>query len=249
MLRRFIADAYALHESSALFTVMRASLWAGMNLRDPSSRLPGRQSPVPWPTAEPVDPVWHARADRLVARLRRVGAGRLAPVAGQQFPDLVLPDATGRLTSLSELCRDGPIVLSVHRGLWCPWCRAELESWQAALPLLAESGCRLVVVTPETNGRAAAMAALVGRQAQVLCDVDFGASAALGLAHFLGVDLVAEYARDGLDLAEHYGAASGVLPIPATFVIEVGMRVRFAHVDVDFRRRADPAQVIASLRF
>jgi peroxiredoxin len=146
------------------------------------------------------------------------------------------------------LCREGPVVLSVHRGLWCPWCRAELDSWDAARPQLRQAGCRLVVVTPETGPHATAMAQWIGNQGTVLCDVDFGATAALGLAFFMGLDLMAEYASAGLDLEDHYGAASGILPIPATFVIEVGRRTRFAHVDVDFRRRPDPAAVLASLR-
>ncbi len=204
--------------------------------------------PLPPHGGPVVDPVWHERADRLMARLAGLGTGRLAPAAGQRFPDLALPDAGGRLTSLAELCRDGPIVLSFHRGLWCPWCRAEVESWHMALPELRAAGCRLVLVTPETGGRALAMARQAGPDAHVLCDVDFGASAALGLAFFMGAELVEAYRAAGLDLAEHYGAASGILPIPATFVIEVGRRVRFAHVEIDFRRRADPADVLASLR-
>ncbi len=206
------------------------------------------QRPDPAPAAPDVDPVWHARADALVARLAALGCGRMAPVAGQHFPDLALPDWQGRLTRLSDLCRDGPILLSFHRGLWCPWCRAELDSWQAARPALSQSGCRLVVVTPETGAHAEAMAARLGPGAVVLCDVDFGASGALGLAFFMGQSLIRAYAEAGLDLAAHYGAISGILPIPASFVIEVGLRVRFAHVDPDFRRRADPAAVLASLR-
>ncbi|MEI6419104.1 MAG: peroxiredoxin-like family protein [Sphingomonadales bacterium] len=172
----------------------------------------------------------------------------MAPVAGQQFPDFALPDWQGRLTSLSELCREGPVVLSFHRGLWCPWSQAELDSWQSAVPELRLAGCRLVVVTPETGTHAAAMAARAGFAAHVLCDVDFGASAALGLAFYMGQELIDAFASGGLDLAAHYGAVSGILPIPATFVVEVGRRVRFAHADVDFRHRADPAAVLASLR-
>jgi peroxiredoxin len=204
--------------------------------------------PQPQRPGPTVDPVWHVRADALVQRLTDLRSGRLAPRAGQIFPDLALPDAAGRLTRLSALCLDGPILLSFHRGLWCPWCQAELASWRQIQPELRGAGCRVVLVTPEVGGRAAAMAALAGPGAQLLCDVDFGASAALGLAFFVGNDLLAEYGRAGLDLAQLYGAASGILPIPATFVIEVGMRVRFAHVDVDFRNRADPADVLAALR-
>jgi peroxiredoxin len=195
-----------------------------------------------------VDPIWHERADRLVARLAALGSGRMAPAAGQIFPDFALSDWRGRSRSLSTLCREGPVVLSFHRGLWCPWCRAELDSWQAAQPQLQQAGCRLVVITPETGVHAAAMAQRIGNQGEVLCDVDFGASTALGLAFLMGVDLMAEFAGAGLDLADHYGAASGILPIPATFVVEVGRRTRFAHVEIDFRRRADPAAVLASLR-
>jgi peroxiredoxin len=195
-----------------------------------------------------VEPVWHERADQLVARLNTLGCGRLAPQAGQIFPNIVLPDWQGRMISLSQLCQEGPIVLKFLRGLWCPWCQDEVDNWQAAQPELREAGCRLVLVTPETGAQAAAMAERAGPLANVLCDVDFGASVALGLAYFMGKDLIKAFADAGLDLAEHYGAASGILPITATFVIEVGLRVRFAHVDVDFRRRADQAALLASLR-
>ncbi len=206
------------------------------------------QNASPPSSGPAVDPIWHERADRLVARLAALGSGRRAPAVGQIFPDLALPDWQGRLTSLARLCQDGPIVLSFHRGLWCPWCEAELDSWHAAQPQLRAAGCRLVLVTPEIGVHAAAMAARRPQQAEVLCDVDAGASVALGLAFCMGADLMRDFADAGLDLAEHYGAASGILPIPATFVIEVGRRVRFAHVDIDFRRRADPDAVLASLR-
>jgi peroxiredoxin len=209
---------------------------------DHLKQVPGR------PAGPVVDPIWHARADRLVARLAALRQGRKAPVAGQIFPDFALPDWQGRLASLARLCRDGPVVLSFHRGLWCPWCRAELDSWHAAQPQLQAAGGRLVLVTPETGAHAAAMAARLEQRADVLCDVDAGASVAMGLAFFMGAELIRDYADAGLDLAAHYGAVSGILPIPATYVIEVGRRVRFAHVDIDFRRRADPDAVLASLR-
>ncbi|MEI6486944.1 MAG: hypothetical protein WCO11_11840 [Sphingomonadales bacterium] len=76
----------------------------------PDDAAPSRPGPV-------VDPIWHARAQRLVARLRALDVGTLAPRAGQLFPDLALPDARGHVVRLSQLCGEGPIVLSFHRGL------------------------------------------------------------------------------------------------------------------------------------
>jgi peroxiredoxin len=194
-----------------------------------------------------VEPHWHRAADLLVATLAGLGAGACAPAVGDPFPDLALPDARGRLVRLAALLGDGPVVLSFHRGLWCPWCVAELDSWRAARPALDTAGARLVAVTPELGGRAADMAALLGEGGAVLCDVDFGATLALGLGFFIGADLIARYRAAGMDLDALYGAASGILPIPATFVIGSDGTVRFAHVDRDFRRRADPADVLASI--
>ncbi len=42
----------------------------------------------------------------------------LAP--GARFPDLDLPDHTGRMRSLGELARGNPVALFTARGWWCP---------------------------------------------------------------------------------------------------------------------------------
>jgi peroxiredoxin len=43
---------------------------------------------------------------------------RLAP--GQEFPDLDLPDHTGRSRLLSEVANGDPVALFTSRGWWCP---------------------------------------------------------------------------------------------------------------------------------
>jgi peroxiredoxin len=47
-----------------------------------------------------------------------VSGDTLAP--GRLFPDLQLPDHTGRQRSLSELARGDPLALFFSRGWWCP---------------------------------------------------------------------------------------------------------------------------------
>jgi peroxiredoxin len=41
-------------------------------------------------------------------------------IAGERFPDLDLPDHTGRARTLSELAGGDPLVLLSSRGWWCP---------------------------------------------------------------------------------------------------------------------------------
>jgi len=135
-------------------------------------------------------------------------------------------------------------VLSFNRGGWCPYCSHELRAWCEHTPALRAAGAGLTVVTPEVGGRAALLAHLVGPDADLLCDVDHGVALASGLAFYMGSDLLSSYAEWGLDLADTYGSASGFLPVPATFVIDAGGIVRFAHVDPDFRVRAEPEEVI-----
>jgi peroxiredoxin len=190
---------------------------------------------------------WEAAYDAMVEGLKRNRAGAAAPRVGAPMPDFALPDAAGRWTRLDELLAPGPLILSFQRGGWCPYCRTEMAAWRAAAPALEAAGLRLAVVTPETGGRAAALADEVGERAILLCDVDHGVAMALGLTVPLPPEIARRYREGGLDLDRLTGGAGGFVPIPATFAIDAGGIVRFAHADPDFRLRAEPADVLAAL--
>jgi peroxiredoxin len=42
------------------------------------------------------------------------------PIAGGYFPDLALPDHTGRPRTLAEIANGDPVALIFSRGWWCP---------------------------------------------------------------------------------------------------------------------------------
>lgn len=193
-------------------------------------------------------PAWDAVYDAFVESLVRRGAGRQAPRAGDRMPDFALPDHDGRYRRLSDLMAGGPFVLSFQRGAWCPYCRGELDSWAAVLPGLRASGGGFAAVAAEVGGRAARWRAEAALDAPILCDTDHGLALALGLAFHLSPELDARYRAAGLDLAGIYGGTGGVLAIPAVFALGPDRTVRHAHVDPDFRRRADPDAIIAALR-
>lgn len=185
------------------------------------------------------------RFDAFIAGLRDLDIGAAAPQVGDAFPAFSLPDAAGHYRSLDGLLAEGPLVLSFNRGGWCPYCSHELRAWSEYMPALRAVGANLAVITPEVGGRAALLAHLVGTEAELLCDVDHGMALASGLAFYMGRELQQSYVDWGLDLAEIYGSPSGFLPVPATFVIDTGGIVRFAHADPDFRVRAEPDEVMA----
>jgi peroxiredoxin len=192
--------------------------------------------------------MWEPAYDQMVRGLAESGAAAAVPAAGARLPDLALPDSRGRWTRIGDLLNDGPLVLSVQRGGWCPYCRAEMAAWRRALPELRDAGGRLALMTPETGGRAERLRETIGPEPVILCDVDHGAAMTLGLTVPLPQELRRRYREAGLDLDRLTGGAGGFVPIPATFLIDGGGIVRFVHADVDFRKRAEPAEVIAAAR-
>jgi peroxiredoxin len=193
-------------------------------------------------------PRWTSVYDAFVAKLRSNGAGQAAPRLGDVLPDFALPDYRGRYRTLASLVGAGPTVLSFNRGGWCPYCRAELEAWRGHAETLTGAGGRFVSIAAETGGRAEHLRELIGEGAEVLVDVDHGLALSLGLTVRCDAELQARYLACGLDLANIYGNGGWLLPVPATFVVDRERRVRFAFVDPDFRHRAEPGDVIASLR-
>lgn len=190
---------------------------------------------------------WLTSYDALIDRLRASHAMAGAPQVGEIAPDFALPDATGRLRRLSDLLADGPVVISFNRGSWCPYCEEEIGAWADNHEALVAAGGRLIIVTPETGGRLAGLAQIAGDGSVVLCDPDLGVALRYGLAFPVGPVVLQQFRDGGFDLAEAYGTANGLLPAPATFLLDRARQVHFAFVDPDFRQRAEPAAVLCAL--
>lgn len=187
---------------------------------------------------------WTPVYDAFVAKLREGSVAAAAPRVGEQFADFALPDERGRYRSLAEIVSERPVVLSFNRGGWCPFCRSELSAWGERSEELLAAGGKFVTITGEVGGRAVHLHELIGPGATILCDIDHGLALALGLAFRCGHDLRQRYLACGLDLADIYGGDGWFLPVPATFVIDRDLTVRYAFVDPDFRIRAEPDEVI-----
>ena len=52
---------------------------------------------------------------------------------GVEAPDFEALNFKGEKVKLSELYKDGPVVLIFYRGSWCPFCNAQLQQLQSRL--------------------------------------------------------------------------------------------------------------------
>ena len=93
-------------------------------------------------------------------------------VPGNPFPDLHLPDHTGRERSLSELADGQPLVLNFVRGWWCPKEQVRLRMLVSMQEAVQREYGALVAVTvdePYVNG---ALRAGLGADFPFLSDED-----------------------------------------------------------------------------
>jgi protein-disulfide isomerase len=47
---------------------------------------------------------------------------------GDKAPDFVLKTADGKLFTLGEAIKSGPLVIVFYRGQWCPYCNKQLSA-------------------------------------------------------------------------------------------------------------------------
>jgi peroxiredoxin len=186
--------------------------------------------------------------DQLVARLLGNGAGANAPRSGELMPAFVLPDETGRLTSLDSLLRDGPVAITFHRGHWCPWCRISASVLAKAHYDITGTGAQLAAVMPERQAFAAEFKRNAASPFPVLTDIDNGYALSLNLAIWVGPNLENLLASFGRLLPQYQGNDAWVLPIPATFVVGRDGRISARFVDPDFRKRMSVEELIAALQ-
>jgi len=189
----------------------------------------------------------HAAYEATVAELRRTPFLDRALRVGDSFPDFLLPNAEGRLVSRDDLLGRGPLVATFFRGTWCPYCAVQLAALEEALPEIAAAGASLAAFTPETGGRAAEAKARHSAHYEILADVDQGLGMTCGVVFRLPEPYRRLLLSRGMDLPERQGHAGWFLPVPATFVVDRDGVVRWAFMDVDFTRRAEPDDILAAL--
>jgi peroxiredoxin len=89
---------------------------------------------------------------------------------GQAFPDLDLPDHTGRPRLLSELAGGDPVVLLFSRGWWCPKEQRHLREITELQNEFEVAYTRIVVVTIDASEVQAAFRAGLGARFVFLSD-------------------------------------------------------------------------------
>ena len=181
------------------------------------------------------------------AKLEISGIAGRALKAGDRIPDFDLPDATGKVVRSGELLAAGPLVISFYRGSWCPYCSLELKTLQQNLSEFRARGATLVAISPQTPDESLTTKEKNELAFPVLSDAGSKVARKFGLVFTLDETLKPIFKAFGIDLLAHNGVDTWELPIPATYVVAKSGKIVSACVDVDYRNRAEPAEILKSL--
>jgi peroxiredoxin len=194
-------------------------------------------------------PAFSDAVERLVKRLRENGVGKAAPKPGDLMPPFVLPDENGRLVSLEDLLRRGPVAVTFHRGHWCPYCRINVNALAKIHDVIVGDGAQIVAIIPDRQQYATEFKIDGHIPFSVLTDMENGYAMSLNLAFWMGEEMKEIMRqRPDLDIAKFQGNGSWILPIPATFVVGRSGRISSRFVDPDYRKRMAIDDLVAALR-
>lgn len=168
---------------------------------------------------------------------------------GDKAPDFVLKNASGSEIRLSELLKDGPVVLTWYRGGWCPYCNIALVAMQEKLPEIKKAGAQLVALTPELPDKTLTTSEKNKLEFEVLTDLSHKVAKEYGITFEL-TPKVRELYKQFFDLTEFNGVDAGdsTLPLAATYVIDTDGMVKWAFLDADYRKRAEPDDIVQALK-
>ena len=176
-----------------------------------------------------------------------LGLVESAKQVGDDAVDAELTAWNGDKVQLSKLWGEGPVVLIWYRGGWCPYCNLQLRATQESLAELDEAGARLVALTPELPDNAKQTAEANELSFLVLHDADNNVARQYGIVFELP-EVIAPMYRDRLKLAEVNGTDKLELPLAATYVIGTDGKIKWAFLDNDYKKRAEPADVVEAVK-
>ena len=166
---------------------------------------------------------------------------------GDKAPNFTLNNALNKPVSLYDELKNGPVVLTWYRGGWCPYCNITLHNLQDRLPDFEKEGATLMALTPEVPDKSLSTSEKHELEFTVLSDVNNVIGKEYGVVFEL-LSGVATIYEQGFGLSEFNGNSDNELPLAATYIIDKNGIIKYAFLDADYRKRAEPDELLQVLK-
>lgn len=195
------------------------------------------------------NPEFMKGVDEIIEEAKAFEKGKNVLKVGEQAPNFELPDALGNQIKLSGLLENGAVVVTFYRGSWCPYCNLQLRALQAKLPEIQSLGATLVAISPEVPDASMTNNEISEMDFTVLSDQDAKVASKFGVAWEVPEFLLDHMRVDrNLDLKQINNGNGTVLPIPATFIVGTDGAIQWSYVNVDYRTRSEPDEIVEALK-
>lgn len=179
--------------------------------------------------------------------VRRLGLVESAKNVGDTAPTGTLTSNAGEPVELSSLWADGPVVVTFYRGGWCPYCNLSLKALQRSLSEIEGAGAKVVAIAPEMAEKAAETVAKNELEFAVLTDRDNQLAKQFGIVFTLP-DAIRPIYQQRIGLSKYNGNKNDELPLAATYLIDSSGKIRWAYLNADYKKRAEPTAIIEAVK-
>lgn len=164
---------------------------------------------------------------------------------GEKAPEFALYNQDGNLVSSKDVLKEGPIIITFYRGVWCPYCNLDLGNLKRYMNDFEENNATLLSISPQI---AKYNAQIIDRQRlpfDLLSDLGNEVAAKFGLRWEM-IDPLKSLYNDQfkISLPNYNGEDSWTLPMPARYLIDTENIIRYAEAKADYTNRPNPDKLI-----
>jgi peroxiredoxin len=162
-------------------------------------------------------------------------------------PDFSLTDISGKTVSLHAALENGPVILFWYRGSWSPYCTLTLRYMQRMNKEFLANGAMLMALSAEKKEKAARTAKRFKITYPLLSDTGNTVARSFGLVYPINEELQKQYEKD-FKWSGFYSSVPSELPLTALYIIHPNQKIVYAHVQADYRNRAEPGELLRVLK-
>lgn len=167
---------------------------------------------------------------------------------GEKVNNFSAQNMNGDTISLSNLLKNGPLVIVFYRGHWCPICNKHLQKLESNLEKIYEKGAQLIAISPEKSEFLQKTANKTNASFTLLYDEDYKISNQFNLTFRPDSMSVSLYNNVlGGDLKKAHSDESQRLPIPATYILNNNGEIVWRHFDPNYKKRAKIEDIIENI--
>lgn len=143
-------------------------------------------------------------------------------------PNFELPSEMNVLVNFKQKLNEKPVVLIFYRAGWCPFCNVHLSEIQSIESKILKLGYQIIAISTDKPDKLNETKDKNSLNYTLLSDPNCEVAAKFGIAFWAG--------------------ENWKLPVPSLYVIDKSGKIKFAHVDPDYKHRISADEVLSILK-